>query len=65
MSCLDESTVTALVEQRLPLSSLAPVREHADSCASCRRLIAAATRVLLASSEDGRADGTTSTLPRA
>ncbi|MGZ3406978.1 MAG: serine/threonine-protein kinase, partial [Polyangia bacterium] len=65
MSCLDESTVTAFVERRLPPSSLAPVREHADSCASCRKLIAAATRVLLASSEDGRADGTTSTLPRA
>src|SRR6266404_4153307 len=64
MRCLDESTVTALVERRLPPSSLAPVSAHADSCASCRRLIAAATRALLASSSDEPADGTTTTLPR-
>ncbi|MCU1279710.1 MAG: Serine/threonine kinase, partial [bacterium] len=65
MSCLDESTVTALVERRLPPSSLVPASAHADSCESCRKLIAAATRALLSSAAEGGADGTTSTLPRA
>ena len=65
MACLDENAVTALVEQRVSQAAAAPLSAHADTCASCRRLLAAATRALFDSDADAGSEATTSTLPRA
>jgi predicted anti-sigma-YlaC factor YlaD len=62
MECLDESAVAALVERRLPAEALAPLDAHAGNCPSCRQLIAAAARALLASQSGAP---TATTLPRA
>ena len=64
MPCLDENAISALVERRAPASSVATASRHADECPSCRELIAAATRALLASQSDARVAATTSTMPR-
>ncbi len=62
MSCLDESTVSAFVERRLAPAMRTPVDEHVDQCASCRELIAVATRAIF-DSDPAVAGITTSTLP--
>jgi hypothetical protein len=65
MECLDESAVAALVERRVPAEALAPLDAHADECPSCRQLIAATARALLASDSGDAAAPTATTLPRA
>jgi serine/threonine-protein kinase len=40
LECLDENTVVAFFESRLPAASRARVDEHLASCAACRRLLA-------------------------
>ncbi|HEY2749222.1 MAG TPA: serine/threonine-protein kinase [Polyangia bacterium] len=47
MGCLDESIVSAFVERRLAPALRTPVDEHVDQCASCRELVAVATRAIL------------------
>jgi tRNA A-37 threonylcarbamoyl transferase component Bud32/tetratricopeptide (TPR) repeat protein len=41
MACLDETTLTAYVEGELDEAARAQALAHVDSCASCRRLVAA------------------------
>jgi tetratricopeptide (TPR) repeat protein len=39
MDCLDENTVAALFEKRLPDEEAARVEAHVDACPACRRLL--------------------------
>jgi eukaryotic-like serine/threonine-protein kinase len=45
VGCLEENTVVAFAEARLPLDALVAVEEHVRSCASCHDLLAAALDV--------------------
>src|SRR5690349_15673155 len=53
MACPDEDLIANFVERRLPATSKAAVTAHADTCTTCRRVIAAAAGALLGSTLAG------------
>jgi serine/threonine-protein kinase len=46
MSCLDDNTVAALFDGKLPAETRARVEAHVDQCSECRRLVAKLAVVL-------------------
>jgi tetratricopeptide (TPR) repeat protein len=44
-NCIDENDAIALVQGELPASDAARIRDHAESCASCREALAALARM--------------------
>ena len=42
MSCLDEETIAAFVEARLPPDGIAKLEAHVRDCAACRELVSLA-----------------------
>lgn len=52
-SCLDDVSVLALLEGRLPAASLAEAEAHLDRCASCRAILVGVAQ-LGSSSDEGR-----------
>src|SRR5262245_60099185 len=42
MSCLDEETIAAFVEARLPIDRIAALEAHAGACVTCQALVSLA-----------------------